>query len=42
MQSQQWRLAVDGITYMTSKPSTKIDETREEQGITGNGLEVQH
>ncbi|WP_264719134.1 SDR family NAD(P)-dependent oxidoreductase [Wolbachia endosymbiont (group A) of Lasioglossum morio] len=29
-------LAVGGITYMLSKPSTKIDEPREEQSITGN------
>ncbi|WP_265017735.1 MULTISPECIES: ankyrin repeat domain-containing protein [unclassified Wolbachia] len=33
-------LAVGGITYMISKPSTKMDETREEQGITGNGWKV--
>ncbi|WP_395463529.1 hypothetical protein [Wolbachia endosymbiont of Cantharis cryptica] len=29
-------LAVGGITYMLSKPSTKVDEVEEEQGITGD------
>ncbi|WP_341812141.1 hypothetical protein [Wolbachia endosymbiont (group A) of Conops quadrifasciatus] len=28
-------LAVGGVTYMLSKPSTKVDETKEQQNVNG-------
>ncbi|WP_338406692.1 ankyrin repeat domain-containing protein [Wolbachia endosymbiont (group A) of Longitarsus flavicornis] len=33
-------LAVGGVTYMMLKPSTEMDEVKEEQGITGDERKV--